>query len=1200
MAECQGTTVTLFDNLLTDGTNPAAVTFSDAASQPIPTQVVQATNTYNSTDIPKTISSSGRPTVQSTLSVANGGTIMDVDVVSLRGNHNRLSDLRFTLRGPDGTQVTFLSPACATSVNFTFTLDDESSTAFPSSCSSSMNNTYRPTSALTVFDGKQSTGTWTLTVQDTRDRNGGSLSGWGLRIATQTTTRALNFGAYKPDNGTLAAFNGAPLTTPFTLRVRDKATGETGTLQSWKLTAALPPASASYTYQWDTFASGFFGQADNVVFRLEVLPEMRPARGESGGSYQYGYSAAQTAPFRARGTQVRVVDAQGNGMANALVYRLPAGQEQGGEALASPAAEPFVTNSEGYLEGRDELRLGDRLLALAPVYITDTYTLYHTNGVPVELGVDVPSVQTPGVQTLAVSPNTPLILFDLTVALEWDASRNPAYLQQLTFNLQRASQHLYDFTNGQMALGNVTVTQNADEWGYAEVVIRAANDQRPYAHQGGIVLTPTVDPDWPEVVYDAGQVTMGSTWNRYGNPGESLGEDWPVVLAHELGHYLLHLDDVYLGLDANGLLRTVNTCTGSAMGDPYTDPHNTEFIADDAHWAANCGTTLAQQTLGRDEWATIQLWYPTLQAPTTMNAGPRILPFHLTSVQVEDPVTPTNVLEDPTFYLDYAGNSVASSQAQVYLLRDVAGAGESDFVLPLGGPLGGQNRITAHGAQPGDRLCVFDPQQQQYGCEVIELGDDRLALEADATWQPVIQLSPVTSTTFGLDVDNLPAGLVLRARLYPELGSAYPAISLSREGNRYSGVFQLAQPELAGHVQVWVAEAASELNPRREALVAYSIGGNPGRRRQNRTDLRGGGGRRRQNRAPVVSPDGQMTFYTPTPLPFAEGAFYTIQSMAGLPNVPAGRTPIGQGYNLMTTAGAPALTGSISFEYLTQDVLMARVEEEDLKIYHWDGVKWTMLPTVVDEQYNFASAPSAGAGIYALMAGVEVGLYTPGWNMIGYPIRGTQLVTEALRSIDGAYSQVFGFEPDGISDPWSSYLNGGEDTPWRRYDVTLPAWANTLTHLEFGRGYWLNITATEAITLYLRNNNPSLSTVDGEPELEQMTLPPPPAIFYGRVLSSTDFLPAPGMEVIARVGGAVCGRTTMQSVDGQVVYVVDVLAVDTGASAGCGAPGSMVTFEVGGRELGTTARWDNMRSHNLLLQLAPAAELRLYLPLVTR
>jgi hypothetical protein len=722
---------------------------------------------------------------------------------------------------------------------------------------------------------------------------------------------------------------------------------------------------------------------------------------------------------------------------------------------------------------------------------------------------------------------------------------------------------------------------------------------------------------------------MGSTWNRYGEPGTNLGDDWAIVLAHELSHYFLFLEDAYVGLDSNDRLIPIDSCQGTAMGDPYTDQENSEFIWDDAYWQDNCAATLTNQTLQRNEWETISMWYPILNVPSATNSGPGLMPFSLTSVQIDEPMTRTNVLEDPTFYLDYIGNGIASNQAQVYLQRNLDGDDIYDYIVPMGGPIGGQNRIKAHGAQPGDRLCAFDPEHQYFGCEVVETGDERLSLQRDEGWLPVIQLTPVTTDTFDLAVSNVPEGLPLKAQLYPELGYSYDAVDLSWNGDRYEGSFLLDLPEMAGHVAVWVDEPGLEDAPRRETMIAYSVGGNPGGSRRAHGDLRGGGGgsrrahgdlrgggggsRRahgdlrgggggsRRAHAPVMSADGQMTFYTRNPIQFPEGEFYSIQTMAGLPDVPAGRTVIGQGYNLLTTDGAPALDGSISFEYLTGDVRVEGIQEDeeadDLNIYYWDGTTWELLDTTVDAYYNFVSAPGRGAGVYALMSSTEISVYTPGWNLIAYPIRATQAVADALRSIEGSYTQVYGFEPDGQSDPWTTYIEGDSESPWKRYDGSLPEWANTLTHLEFGRGYWINITG--ATTIYLGEDTVQMQS-ETAPAMQSAMLPPPPATLYGSIAKGEQFIPQAGMNVTARVGDTVCGRTTVQEVDEQIVYVVDVLAASAGISAGCGAAGSQITFEVDGIPMGTTAAWDNSSSQQLQLSLTPATAPSIYLPLISR
>ncbi|MEO8198411.1 MAG: hypothetical protein ABI689_16990, partial [Thermoanaerobaculia bacterium] len=78
-----------------------------------------------------------------------------------------------------------------------------------------------------------------------------------------------------------------------------------------------------------------------------------------------------------------------------------------------------------------------------------------------------------------------------------------------------------------------------------------------------------------------------------------------------------------------------------------------------------------------------------------------------------------------------------------------------------------------------------------------------------------------------------------------------------------------------------------------------------------------------------------------------------------------------------------------------------------------------------------------------------------GWNLIGYPARSARPVTAALASIAGKYIRLFGFDPTDAQDPWEVY------------DVAVPVWANDMTELRPGRGYWIYIT--EATTLVVSN-----------------------------------------------------------------------------------------------------------------------------------
>jgi subtilisin-like proprotein convertase family protein len=1051
--------------------------------------------------------------------------LTDLDVL-VTISHARVSDLQLVLQAPTGLTTTLMAASTFTGTSLVNTAFDNSGTTTAFSNTISVVGRFRPAGDLAAFNSLTQTqiaGTWNLLVRDTVSGITGTVTGWSLHMQDNTGT---------------------------------------------------------HVYYWDPLASGFFGQSDNVIVRLEAVASITNTSNAIAGPYLYGAYAAQTFPFRVRGTQVRVIS-NTTPVAGAFVYRLPAGDSVGGALVADDSGNPFTTNAQGYLQGRGQLNVGDQLLALYPISATNNYTLYYTNGTPNLVGEDTYTVTTSGVQTLTVSAVTPLYLFDLDVSLEWDASNDAAYQEELLANLQRASEYFYNFTDGQMAFGNVNIWQNADNWGYSHVVVKANNRIRPFAIQGGVVTDTITDTQHSDITYGPGQVTIGSTWNRYGRPGQTIGDDWPLILAHELSHYLLFHDDTYLGLDADGHLKAVSTCKGSAMGDIYNDPLGPNFVFSQTYWLTNCGETLPAQTLGRTEWQTMVLWYPGLVTPSTRLDGPSLMPYDFTRVQINAPLTATtNLIDDPTFYADYANQGVSSNEARAYIVRG------NEYVIDLGSPFGGQNRLVAHGAQVGDYLCVFDRPLAQFGCETIALGDDHLQMKQDSAWAPVIQIAPVNSVTLDLHINNLPASLTLRAQLYPEFGYSAAAITLTEFSGVYSGTFTLAEPTNAGHVQVWVAnDTPTETNPRRETMVAFSVGGNSGALRAGGGALRAGGGALRAGGgalragggalraggAPVTSPDGQMTFFTENPIVFNEGEFYTIQGMAGLPTLPPGRTVIGQGYSLLSTPNTPLITGSVSIQYLSNDVLVAGANEDGLTIYFYDGNAWTALDTTRDAYFNLASAPSQGVGVYALMASVQVPLNAPGWNLFSYPLQESQPVTQALLSISGTYSAVYGFYAEDATHPWKLYATG------------VPTYVNDLITLDPGRGYW--ISATQAVTVHFSNLMPVRASLPASP----------PDTFYGVVQAGPLFTPAAGQTVQARIGGAICGQGATQIYNGQIVYVVDVLADDGVANAGCGQLGRSITFVVNGQIMRPGGAWDNNQlSH---LDLSPVA---LYLPIIRR
>jgi hypothetical protein len=307
---------------------------------------------------------------------------------------------------------------------------------------------------------------------------------------------------------------------------------------------------------------------------------------------------------------------------------------------------------------------------------------------------------------------------------------------------------------------------------------------------------------------------------------------------------------------------------------------------------------------------------------------------------------------------------------------------------------------------------------------------------------------------------------------------------------------------------------------------------------------------------------------------FDEGEFVALQAATRIPSPPLWVTVVGHGYRLVGSAGAPDLRGaSISFSYLGREVPSG--EEDWLRVYFWDGGAWHKLPTTLDTYYNMASAEVQGEGLYVLMSSLEIPLNSPGWNLFAYPVEEARGVTEALLSISGYYTTVYGYK-------------GTRPDPWEVYGVGAPAWVNDLHELEFGHGYWINVS--DALTLYLKGGSGSLV-------MSGSAFPYPPATYYGQVMAGDGLEPTAGMTVTAWVAGTLCGQGVLTDIAGyDVAYVVDVMAEDWDEYAGCGAPGREVTFRVDGYDMAPSVIWSNDRLWELTL--TPVS--RVYLPLIIK
>lgn len=982
----------------------------------------------------------------------------------------------------------------------------------------------------------------------------------------------------------------------------------TATTVTKNLATRSGTGTITHTFTWDVYTSNFLGHSDFVLLRIEALASRLPMRNGQPGTFVRPYVAAETFPLRVRGTQVRVVNEAGAPVAGAFLYKQSAGATVRADTFPLRNGVPVRTNPLGFIESRGQLNPGDQLVALAPISATHAFTLFHTSAAPTATGLDSFIIQAAGVQTLTVSAAYPLMLFNLRLALEWDARNDGTFLTDLQSAIENASETLFDVTDGQVALGDVTIFQAKDEWDSADVVIYASNSIHPSAVMGGIVMTPTADIGLNGTIPNAywpGQIRMGSLWDPFGQSEAELRQDWWLAFAHELSHYLLFLPDNYLGIE-QGSLRSID-CQGSFMTNTYEETYR-EFLTRD-RWdrqEACWRQSIAAHTTGRADWETVRRFLPWLHVPATadmVNPGPVRLPLQVTRVHIMAPriPSPTPVLPARNFDLrDASGGEITRlRQAEGYLFKTRGTpALEDDQIIALGSTGAGSDRMKVRGAEPGDRICVIqsDYRTPHVGCEMVTENSTSIRLHPLVGWQPEITVSPVNSTTLEITITQaVSAGVELRVQVLPaHADPAQPSLPVAPwavlqpvdAGNpqQFHQRVTLDEPVFEGVVRVWVADrqpaheaityfylnAGWGPNTRPTSHANYSVWG-PNTRPTSHTNKRAWGAHRRSMEAPVASGDGKVTVFNVADLLGGIDAL-AIQALPVLPELPLWVTSIGKGYRVI---GTTAFTGTIAFHYLEREV--PKGYEHTLTIYYRvnDSLPsgdpgWQRLPTFLDTKENLATArmPQHGhdnQGIYALMATVEMPALRPNWNTLAYPIPGERAVSTALASVAGAYTSVY-------------HYNATASSPWTLYDATVvaqhPAFApivNDLTTLQFGHVYWLY--ATQTITPYLAvgatdNINDPITAATTDSQL-------PPATFYGPIITDDPSILTVGTSMTASVRDTPCGEGQIAQLGDRWVYKIQVAAAQ---GNGCGSMGEPVKLSVSGNTTVEQPSWDNRQA----------------------
>lgn len=139
---------------------------------------------FQSQDIPKAISGSGLPTVESEMTINSQGIINDVNVSYFKANFQPVNSLRVTLISPAGTQVILYDKNCGNTVDLIIGFDDDAPNTI--TCPPDDNIVFRPVQPLSAFIGENVFGTWKMRVKVVTPGFGasGALEAWRLEFCS--------------------------------------------------------------------------------------------------------------------------------------------------------------------------------------------------------------------------------------------------------------------------------------------------------------------------------------------------------------------------------------------------------------------------------------------------------------------------------------------------------------------------------------------------------------------------------------------------------------------------------------------------------------------------------------------------------------------------------------------------------------------------------------------------------------------------------------------------------------------------------------------------------------------------------------------------------------------------------------------------------------------------------------------------------
>lgn len=132
----------------------------------------------------------GVRTVKAPIDIDLTGSLIDVNIPYIDGEHQYVGQLTVSLESPVGTKVLLWDRECVNGTGFNLGLDDAS--VIPVSCPLTTDKIFKPAGKLGDFNGEEANGEWNLIIKDNVSGAYGILHSWELQLCFESSYSSPN------------------------------------------------------------------------------------------------------------------------------------------------------------------------------------------------------------------------------------------------------------------------------------------------------------------------------------------------------------------------------------------------------------------------------------------------------------------------------------------------------------------------------------------------------------------------------------------------------------------------------------------------------------------------------------------------------------------------------------------------------------------------------------------------------------------------------------------------------------------------------------------------------------------------------------------------------------------------------------------------------------------------------------------------